>query len=49
MKQTAYALFVRDDDFGAVFELCAASPDVAFRPDCYQGLGGDASSTRAST
>jgi hypothetical protein len=43
MKQTAYALFVRDDDFGAVFAMCAASPDVRFRPDCYQGLGGDAS------
>jgi hypothetical protein len=43
MKQTAYALFVRDDDFSAVFRLCAKSPDVAFRPDCYQGLGGDAS------
>ncbi|MEA2467665.1 MAG: hypothetical protein QOJ57_1791, partial [Thermoleophilaceae bacterium] len=42
MKQTAYALFVRDNDFGAVFRLCARSPDVAFRPDCYQGLGGDA-------
>jgi hypothetical protein len=43
MKQTAYALFVRDYDFGAVFAMCAASPDVRFRPDCYQGLGGDAS------
>jgi hypothetical protein len=43
MKQTAYALSVRGDDFGAVFALCAASPDVAFRPDCYQGVGGDAS------
>jgi hypothetical protein len=43
MKQTAYALYVRDDDFGAVFAMCAASPDVRFRPDCYQGLGGDAS------
>jgi hypothetical protein len=42
MKQTAYALFVYDDDFGAAFRLCAASPDVAFRPACYQGLGGDA-------
>jgi hypothetical protein len=42
MKQTAYALFVRSDDFGAVFRLCASSPDVSFRPDCYQGLGGDA-------
>jgi hypothetical protein len=43
MKQTAYALFVRDDDFGAVFRMCAGSPDVAFRDDCQQGLGGDAS------
>jgi hypothetical protein len=43
MKQTAYALFVRGDDFRAVFRLCARSPDVRFRDDCYQGLGGDAS------
>lgn len=43
MKQTAYALYVRDYDFGAVFEMCAASPDVSFRGDCFQGLGGDAS------
>jgi hypothetical protein len=43
MKQTAYALLVRGDDFGAVFRLCARSPDVAFRDDCYEGLGGDAS------
>lgn len=43
MKQTAYALFVRDDDFSAVFALCAASPDLRFRADCYEGLGGDAS------
>jgi hypothetical protein len=43
MKQTAYALFVRDNDFAAVFRMCAASPDVAFRDDCEQGLGGDAS------
>jgi hypothetical protein len=43
MKQTAYALYVHDDDFGAVFRLCAASPDVAFRDDCFQGVGGDAS------
>src|SRR4051812_31185886 len=43
MKQTAYALFVRDDDFRAVFALCAASPDLRFRADCYEGLGGDAS------
>jgi hypothetical protein len=43
MKQTAYALLVRGNDFGAVFRLCAKSPDVAFREDCYQGLGGDAS------
>jgi hypothetical protein len=43
MKQTAYALFVRDNDFAAVFRMCAASPDLAFRDDCEQGLGGDAS------
>src|SRR4051812_1986083 len=43
MKQTAYALMVRGNDFAAVFRLCARSPDVAFRDDCYEGLGGDAS------
>jgi hypothetical protein len=43
MKQTAYALFVRDDDFAAVFRMCAATADVGFRDDCEQGLGGDAS------
>ena len=43
MKQTAYALMVRNDDFEAVFRLCARSADAGFRTDCYQGLGGDAS------
>ena len=42
MKQTAYALHVRQEDFGAVFRLCRAGPDVDFRAVCYQGLGGDA-------
>jgi hypothetical protein len=42
MKQTAYALLVRNDDFRAVFRLCERSPDVRFRDDCYDGLGGDA-------
>jgi hypothetical protein len=40
-KQTAFAVYVHDDDFGRVFGLCATTPDVAFRDDCYQGLGGD--------
>ena len=40
-KQTAYAVYVLQDDFGAAFELCAATPDVAFRDDCARGLGGD--------
>lgn len=43
MKQTAYALMVRNDDFEAVFRLCARSADRGFRSDCYEGLGGDAS------
>jgi hypothetical protein len=43
IKQTAYALLVRSDDFGAVFDLCAGSPDVSYRADCYEGIGGDAS------
>jgi len=42
MKQTAYALMVRNDDFEAVFRLCARSPDIGFRDDCHEGLGGDA-------
>jgi len=42
MKQTAYALHVRDGDFGAVFALCRAGADADFRAVCYQGLGGDA-------
>jgi hypothetical protein len=60
IKQTAYALYVRDHDFGAVFRLCARTPDVDFRDDCYQGVGGDgairaskyvtgANATRATT
>ena len=42
MKQTAYALHVRQEDFGAVFGLCRRGPDADFRTVCYQGLGGDA-------
>ncbi len=41
IKQTAYVLYLRDD-FAAAFRTCARSPDVAFRPSCYQGIGGDA-------
>jgi hypothetical protein len=37
-KQTGYALFVRDDDFAAVFELCGEI-EPAFRAACNQGLG----------
>ncbi len=37
-KQTGYALYVRDDDFAAVFELCAEVED-RFQPACHQGLG----------
>jgi hypothetical protein len=40
-KQTPYALHISGDDFGAVFALCAAAPDVAFRPACRQGVGAD--------
>jgi hypothetical protein len=40
-KQTAFAVYVLDDDFAGVFALCAATPDVDFRDDCYHGLGGD--------
>jgi hypothetical protein len=38
-RQTVYALYVRNDDFAAVFELCASSPDERFRPTCYRGIG----------
>jgi hypothetical protein len=37
-KQTGYALFVNDDDFGSVFGLCA-EVEKAFRAACNQGLG----------
>jgi hypothetical protein len=40
-KQTAFAVYVDNDDFARVFTLCATTPDVDFRDDCYQGLGGD--------
>jgi hypothetical protein len=42
IEQTAYALFVRNDDFAAVFVLCRTAADPDFRDVCYQGLGGDA-------
>jgi hypothetical protein len=42
IEQTAYALFVRNDDFGAVFKMCRDDADEAFRSVCYEGLGGDA-------
>jgi hypothetical protein len=45
VKQTAYALYVRNDDFAAVFALCRDDADAAFRGVCYQGLGGDAAIT----
>jgi hypothetical protein len=37
-KQTGYALFVSDDDFATVFDLCSGVAR-AFRPACNQGLG----------
>ncbi len=37
-KQTGYALFISDDDFGAVFVLCSKI-ERAFRAACHQGLG----------
>ena len=40
-KQTTYALFVSDGDYGDVFELCART-ERNYRAACYQGLGGDA-------
>ena len=42
VKQTAYAVYVRNDDFGAVFKLCLEDADIDFRAVCYQGIGGDA-------
>ena len=41
-KQTAYALFISDDDFGHVFELCATTPEHELRLVCDEGIGGDA-------
>lgn len=38
-KQTGFALFRHNGEFAPVFAQCAAAPDVAFRPACYQGLG----------
>ena len=37
-KQTGYALYVSDDDFAKVFDLCG-TVETAFRPACHQGLG----------
>jgi hypothetical protein len=42
LKQTAYALYVNHNDFGAVFRLCRDVADFDFRAVCEQGLGGDA-------
>jgi hypothetical protein len=42
LKQTAYALYLVNGDFGAVFKLCRETGDAAFRGVCDQGLGGDA-------
>jgi len=41
-QQTSYALYVRNDDFSAVFVLCRDDADRGFRAACYEGLGGDA-------
>lgn len=38
-KQTGYPLFRHSGEFAPVFALCAAAPDVGFRPACHQGLG----------
>lgn len=42
IKQTAYALYVRNDDFSVVFRLCRDAADADFRAICYQGIGADA-------
>jgi hypothetical protein len=42
VKQTAYALYVRNHDFAAVFRLCREDADPDFRAACYEGIGGDA-------
>jgi hypothetical protein len=42
LEQTAYALYVRNDDYVAVFRLCRDEADEAFRAACYEGIGGDA-------
>jgi hypothetical protein len=41
-EQTAYALYVRNDDFALVFNLCRENAGPEFRVACYEGLGGDA-------
>ena len=41
-EQTAYALYVRNDDYAAVFRLCRDEADEDFRAACYEGIGGDA-------
>jgi hypothetical protein len=42
VQQTAYAVYVNNSDFAAVFRLCRDAADVEFRGVCYQGIGGDA-------
>ena len=39
-RQSTYALFVSDGDFGKVFGLCAHT-ERGFRDACRRGLGGD--------
>ena len=39
-RQSTYALFVSDGDFGTVFGLCAHT-ERGFRDACRRGLGGD--------
>ncbi len=41
LRQTAYALKTRGDDFAKVFDLCE-SIEADHRPACYQGLGRNA-------
>lgn len=42
LKQTAYAVYLANGDFGAVFRLCRDAADPDFRAVCDQGIGGDA-------
>jgi hypothetical protein len=45
VKQTTYALYVRNGDFTAVFKLCQKDAEPDFQAVCYQGIGGDAAIT----